>query len=599
MKKWLVSLLCASVGVASLGLALTNVSAGAEEGVSVTTIAMEMTDAAEIRVNDPIGIRFQTTYTITPADDTVNVDAFLADYTFGTLVIPSNLLEGELTLETAKVVDIPQKVWATGSDDTTKIMNSVLAGIPDEADYYKRDITARSYYTVGGVTTYAETFVERNIAEVAAAALNDGKTDAIYDKYVNAIATGVEIEAENFGMGVGGVETLTATTAPAGYSVVWSSDNESVATVNKNGEITAKASGTANITATFGNYSDTITVTVDGDTANKVTYYPNWGGSTSTAGISVNKNAEGLCGAVSTQSILIEDYDVTGYNDYMWQMGGYTGFSADVKIVLSENVSSAIGNAVRITDEGGNLLNAVEVNTWSKIYSAHGNWGFMFTFPTLTSSDSNKISAKIYLDNVKFYTAATIGEIGTWRIANPTGAVTQIANGDTSLSEWKGDYNVSIPNISVSGSETTHHNHAIVIKSNISDISNFNGITFAVKAKTWNRNNNHYFYLVPQSKVNGLTADTMDSFGQIQTSYANHGLVRVAEPYEARNPGAESGWQIIHITKAELTAAGYDITNLDTIVFAFRNAIYNLDSSIGSTGWAGIGAISFCDFKVY
>ena len=262
MKKWLVSLLCASVGVASLGLALTNVSAGAEEGASVTTITMEMTDAAEIRANDPIGIRFQTTYTITPADDTVDVDAFLADYTFGTLVIPSDLLEGELTLETAKVVDIPQKVWATGSDDTTKIMNSVLAGIPDEADYYKRDLTARSYYTVGGVTTYAATSVKRNIAEVAAAALNDGKTGATYDKYVNAIATGVDIVEDGVDMVVGGVETITATTAPVGYSVVWSSDNSAVATVNKNGAITAKANGTANITATFGNYSDTITVTV-------------------------------------------------------------------------------------------------------------------------------------------------------------------------------------------------------------------------------------------------------------------------------------------------------------------------------------------------
>jgi hypothetical protein len=91
----------------------------------------------------------------------------------------------------------------------------------------------------------------------------------------------------------------------------------------------------------------------------------------------------------------------------------------------------------------------------------------------------------------------------------------------------------------------------------------------------------------------------MDSFGQIQTTYAQHGLVRAEDHYLATHPNQSSGLQEIRITKAELIAAGYDITNLDTIVIAFRNSVWNTDASLGGTGWAAIGEIKFYDFKLY
>ncbi len=340
-------------------------------------------------------------------------------------------------------------------------------------------------------------------------------------------------------------------------------------------------------------YSETY---VDGDTVDKVTYYTGWGGSALTARISVNTAAEGLCGDESTKSILIEDFDITGYNDFMWQMGGYTGFSADVKIVLSDNVSDTTVTGVKFTDESGNTLNAVEVNTWTKIFSATGNWGFMMTYPSLTSTDGKKISAKIYLDNVRFYTAADISELNAYRFAN-TSELTQIAGGDTSASDWKGTWTISIPNI-VPSDEDTHHNHAVVINAKISDISSYDGISFAVNTKTWTGNNHHYFYIVSKANVSDLTAEKMDAYGQIQTTYETHGLVRV-ESYEATNTNAESGWQTIHIGKADLIAAGYKITDLSTVVIAFRNSVWNTDASLGTTGWAAIGQMQFCDFKVY
>lgn len=67
-------------------------------------------------------------------------------------------------------------------------------------------------------------------------------------------------------MTIGDTATLTATTAPSGQSVSWTSSNTSVASVS-NGVVTAKASGTTTITAKFTyngkTYSNTCKVTVN------------------------------------------------------------------------------------------------------------------------------------------------------------------------------------------------------------------------------------------------------------------------------------------------------------------------------------------------
>lgn len=67
-------------------------------------------------------------------------------------------------------------------------------------------------------------------------------------------------------MTVGDRATLTATTTPSGQSVSWTSSNSSVASVS-NGVVTAKASGTATITAKFTyngkTYSKTCNITVN------------------------------------------------------------------------------------------------------------------------------------------------------------------------------------------------------------------------------------------------------------------------------------------------------------------------------------------------
>ena len=78
-------------------------------------------------------------------------------------------------------------------------------------------------------------------------------------------ATSINIEKDTIVLNsIGETETLAATVLPENTSdiIAWSSDDESVATIDQNGKVTAVAAGTATITATAGSVSDTCEVTV-------------------------------------------------------------------------------------------------------------------------------------------------------------------------------------------------------------------------------------------------------------------------------------------------------------------------------------------------
>ena len=79
--------------------------------------------------------------------------------------------------------------------------------------------------------------------------------------------TGVELNKESTSLEVGETETLVATVAPenaTNKAVTWASDDETVATVDENGVVTAVAAGTATITVTTtdGSFTDDCEVTV-------------------------------------------------------------------------------------------------------------------------------------------------------------------------------------------------------------------------------------------------------------------------------------------------------------------------------------------------
>jgi len=96
---------------------------------------------------------------------------------------------------------------------------------------------------------------------------NDGNKTATCKVTVNVAVTGVSLNKTSLTLTVGGSETLTKTVTPSDATnkgVTWSSSNTSVATVDNNGKVTAKATGTATITVKTndGNKTATCSVTV-------------------------------------------------------------------------------------------------------------------------------------------------------------------------------------------------------------------------------------------------------------------------------------------------------------------------------------------------
>lgn len=78
--------------------------------------------------------------------------------------------------------------------------------------------------------------------------------------------TGVTLDQTSLTLKIGNTATLTATVAPSNATnknISWSSNKESVATVNANGVVTAKAEGTATITVTTEDGGKTATCAVE------------------------------------------------------------------------------------------------------------------------------------------------------------------------------------------------------------------------------------------------------------------------------------------------------------------------------------------------
>ena len=89
-------------------------------------------------------------------------------------------------------------------------------------------------------------------------------------KEASIAVTGISLDKSSASVTVKGTTTLTATVSPddaTDKTVTWGSENESIATVDKNGIVTGVAVGETNITATAGDQSAKCKVTVtDGST---------------------------------------------------------------------------------------------------------------------------------------------------------------------------------------------------------------------------------------------------------------------------------------------------------------------------------------------
>ena len=153
----------------------------------------------------------------------------------------------------------------------------------------------------GGNTVWGENEIKNYL--VPGAEVSYDGTGNIKVWTVTMPVSGVALDKTSAELQVGKTLTLTATVTPdnaTDKAVAWTSSNDAVATVDANGVVTAKAEGTATITATAGGKTATCTVTVKAAPR----YYYN---STTTTGT----KADGTKGSPKTFDAGVGIYAVT------------------------------------------------------------------------------------------------------------------------------------------------------------------------------------------------------------------------------------------------------------------------------------------------
>ena len=153
----------------------------------------------------------------------------------------------------------------------------------------------------GGNTVWGENEIKNYL--VPGAEVSYDGTGNIKVWTVTMPVSGVALDKTSAELQVGKTLTLTSTVTPdnaTDKAVAWTSSNDAVATVDANGVVTAKAEGTATITATAGGKTATCTVTVKAAPR----YYYN---STTTTGT----KADGTKGSPKTFDAGVGIYAVT------------------------------------------------------------------------------------------------------------------------------------------------------------------------------------------------------------------------------------------------------------------------------------------------
>ncbi len=191
-------------------------------------------------------------------------------------------------------------------------------------------------------------------------AINNGGSDSkqlsiTINAQTNIPVTGVSLNKASATLTVGASETLTATVEPTNATnknVTWSSNNETVATVDTNGLVTAIAPGEATITVTTadGNHAATCTVIVH--TATTITTQPQ--------SVSVTE------GQSATFSVAASGDNLR----YQWQINSGNGWSditgaTDASYTIDRTTTAMSGNQYRciVIGDGGETTSSAATLT--------------------------------------------------------------------------------------------------------------------------------------------------------------------------------------------------------------------------------------------
>lgn len=349
-------------------------------------------------------------------------------------------------------------------------------------------------------------------------------------------------------------------------------------------------------------YSATAETTVevklgDGDVLSRVGYI--WGNSEAHSTISINTDAIGLNGEDSTQSILIHDKDITGFNDWTIIVpNGYARFSVDIKVVMDD---TNITKALSITNSSGRTMGVIELNKWQSFNNISDDWLFTLNFPSLSGvSGEPKGTADIYLDNIRYYTAQEVqsGILDTNRwVADSIGT----GDGDA-ITDMKSKFDITLGATTSSyknykekycfanNTDSANVSHAIkIVNPLVKNVSGKNGVSFAVDMQCRGTVGTEApIYLLKKGVT--LTASELAGLSDFSddTKFIKIHAYKVEAVGDTFN-----GAEIVKITTEQLTVAGYDLTDIGGLTIVYR------DAPAQTSGWLNLLNLFLYDFKVY
>ena len=350
-----------------------------------------MDETAAVRNSAPNGIRFTT---FVPLETQAKIEE-LNNVEYGTLMLPKDMLVGELTRETENVLTVKTQSWRDEDSYVSALVgksngDGTYENIPES--YYNRPIAVRSYATgtdANGntITYYTENTAVRSIGYVAQMATIAGESSSLLTTIVNK--TTVEFS-----------DAITLSTI-GDSALLYNTDYDSVAsaflvggmpvegaqyTVTsgsavaiENGQIVAKEVGTATVSATASfagnNYSGTITVTVN----NEATIASDYAILVPQGTLSTNYAAPVHYAATDMQKLfakatgvtlpILEETGIETTKGKYISVGG-TKLASDVSVTSAKKTASA----VKVVDNTVFLKGNTDEGTMYGVYELLGSW---------------------------------------------------------------------------------------------------------------------------------------------------------------------------------------------------------------------------------
>ena len=343
-------------------------------GVTERTANLNYSDqsgALNESMSDVLGVLIQT-YDKYDVKNGGNWTFNAADWVVGDAVYTPNTPGDALrSLSNPTLYDQPDNMsnyYTTSSDNGGVHTNS---GIPNKAAYLiaksiGNEKTAKIYYrALTQYMTSTTDFSGAKNALVQAAtdlygassnevtAVNTGFAGVGIGSATTVSVTGVSLDSTSANLNVGDSKTLIATISPSNATnkaITWSSSNSSVATVS-NGIVTAKAAGTAIITATTSDGGKTATSTVTVSSSGQTTSL-----------------SEGFDGVVGTSSSIISGIP-TGWT-FSSGLGVYTSTG---NYGTSAPSIKFVSDGSKITTSTFNLSNQGTLSFWLKGNSTYSS----------------------------------------------------------------------------------------------------------------------------------------------------------------------------------------------------------------------------------